>query len=258
MKKKKIEKDITDKIKECDRLKKELDSFRPFPPEIIKQLREYYKISLTYTSNAVEGNSLTESETKVVIEDGLTIGGKPLRDHLEALGHALAYDFIYDLTCGKKEIAEQDILKIHHLFYEKIDEDNAGQYRKVPVFVSGTDYVFPAPAAVPGLMKKFIEEIPPQRKKLHPIEFAAWLHDQFVNIHPFIDGNGRVARLLMNLALLQAGYAITIVPPVRRSDYIETIKTAQKSVNPHPFYDLISNLVLEALKEQLRLIKGKK
>ncbi|KAF0132556.1 MAG: filamentation induced by cAMP protein fic, partial [Candidatus Saganbacteria bacterium] len=97
-----------------------------------------------------------------------------------------------------------------------------------------------------------------QRKKLHPIEFAAWMHNQFINIHPFVDGNGRVARLLMNLSLLRAGYVITIIPPVIRSDYIEIIRTAQKSDDPKPFYDLISNLVWEALKEQLRLIKGKK
>lgn len=246
----------TNKIKECDELKVKLDSYRPFSPLIVSQLQEYYKISLTYTSNAIEGNSLTESETKVVIEDGLTIGGKPLKDHLEALGHALAYDFIYNLANAKREISEGDILKLHHLFYEKIDEDNAGKYRKVPVFVSGTDYVFPAPDAVPALMKAFVENIAGQRKKLHPIEFAAWLHNQFVNIHPFIDGNGRVARLLMNLALLQSGYVITIIPPVIRPDYIGIIRTSQKSGDPRPFYDLISNLVWEALKEQLRLIKG--
>jgi Fic family protein len=249
---------FTNKIKECDELKQELDSFRPFSQKVITQLKEYYKIGLTYTSNAIEGNSLTESETKVVIEDGLTIGGKPMKDHLEVLGHAAAYDFIYELIGIKKELSEEDILKIHRLFYEKIDEDNAGNYRKVPVFVSGTDYVFPAPTAVPALMKAFVGEVAGQRKKLHPIEFAAWLHDRFVNIHPFIDGNGRVARLLMNLALLQTGYVITVVPPVIRPNYIGTIKAAQKSGVSQPFYDLISNLVWEALKEQIRLIKGKK
>jgi Fic family protein len=250
--------DFSGKLKECDELKKELDSHRPYPAAVVSQLKEYYKISLTYTSNAIEGNSLTESETKVVIEDGLTIGGKPLKDHLEALGHALAYDFIYSLAGGKKEISETDILKMHQLFYEKIDEENAGKYRKVRVFVSGTDFSFPSPEAVPGQMKKLIEEIPFQRNKLHPIEFSAWLHFRFVNIHPFIDGNGRVARLIMNLALLQSGYVITIVPPVVRPQYIEIIKSSQKSDNPRPFYDLISNLVWEALKEQLRLVKGGK
>ncbi|KAF0132561.1 MAG: filamentation induced by cAMP protein fic, partial [Candidatus Saganbacteria bacterium] len=186
--------EFTNKIKECDELKVELDSFRPFSPAIVNQLKGYYKISLTYTSNAIEGNSLTESETKVVVEDGLTIGGKPLKDHLEALGHASAYDFIYNLANAKKEISEEEILRMHHLFYEKIDEDNAGKYRKVPVFVSGTDYIFPAPDTVSALMKAFVNAIAGQRKKLHPIEFAAWMHNQFINIHPFVDGNGRVAR----------------------------------------------------------------
>jgi Fic family protein len=250
--------EFTNRVKDCDKLKRELDSFRPFDPIVIKQLKAYYKISLTYTSNAIEGNSLTESETKVVIEDGVTIGGKPLKDHLEALGHALAYDFIYDLAGNKKEISEEDILKMHRLFYEKIDEDNAGKYRRVPVFVSGTDYVFPKPEAVPSLMKEFTARIPEQRQKLHPIDFAAWLHDQFINIHPFVDGNGRVARLLMNLALIRTGYVVTIVPPIVRPQYIETIRSCQKSNDPRPFYDFVSSMVWEALKEQLRLIKGRK
>lgn len=249
--------DFTNKKNECDKLKKELDTYRPLPKESVKQLKDYYKISLTYTSNAIEGNSLTESETKVVIEDGLTIGGKPLRDHLEALGHAGAYDFIYDLAGMKKEISEEDILKIHHLFYEKIDEDNAGKYRKVRVFVSGTDFIFPPPSAVPALMEEFIQKIPNQIKQLHPVEFAAWLHFQFINIHPFVDGNGRVARLLMNLFLLKSGYVITIIPPVVRTDYIEIIRDCQKSGDPKQFYNLISNMVWESLKDYLRLIKGK-
>ncbi len=249
--------EFNNKIKECDLLKNGLDSHRPFSQDVLKQLKEYYKISLTYTSNAIEGNSLTETETKVVIEDGVTIGGKPLKDHLEALGHALAYDFVYDLVKNKKELSEADILKMHHLFYEKIDEEKAGQYRKVKVFVSGTDYIFPSPEKVLSLMKNFAKEIPKQKKKLHPIEFAAWLHMQFVNIHPFVDGNGRVARLLLNLALLQSGYVVTIIPPVVRANYIDIVKSCQKSGKLESFYDFISNMVWEALKEQLRLIKGK-
>ncbi|MCX5750476.1 MAG: Fic family protein [Candidatus Saganbacteria bacterium] len=249
--------EFENKIKECELLKKELDAFRPFPGPVISQLKEYYKINLTYTSNNIEGNSLTESETKVVIEDGITIGGKPLKDHLEALGHALAYDFIYALVEKKKGISEQAILKTHHLFYEKIDEDNAGKYRQVQVFVSGTDDVFPTPQTVPALMSEFAKEMPVMQKKLHPIEFAAWLHCKLVNIHPFIDGNGRVARLLLNLALLQAGYVITIIPPTIRLQYIETVKTCQKSGNSQPFYGLISNMVWEALKEQQGMIRGK-
>ncbi|MBI5400258.1 Fic family protein [Candidatus Saganbacteria bacterium] len=246
------------KIKECDQLKKELETFCLFPAPVLKQLKEYYKINLTYTSNAIEGNSLTESETKVVIEDGITIGGKPLRDHLEALGHARAYDFIYDLASNKKTIIEADILKMHQLFYEKIDENNAGKYRQVPVFVSGTDFVFPAPTIVPGLMTGFVHEISTNQEKLHPLEFAAWLHLQFVNIHPFVDGNGRVARLLMNLALLQSGYVITIIPPIIRADYIAIIRESQRTGNKKTFYDFMSNQVWEALQEQLRLIKGAK
>lgn len=245
---------FTNKIKEADALKQELDTYRPLKPEVAKQLKEYYKIGLTYTSNAIEGNSLTESETKVVIEDGLTIGGKPLKDHLEALGHAQAYDFLFEIVQKSKEISEADILKFHQLFFEKIDEEKAGKYRQVKVFVSGTDFLFPSPAQVPILMKEFVAQISNKKTALHPIEFAAWLHQRLVDIHPFVDGNGRVARLLMNLALLQAGYVVTIVPPIVRADYIELVRSAQKG-SPQPFADFISNMVWESLKEYLRLIK---
>ena len=248
--------EFTNKMEECNKLKNELDSFRPFSPSVITQLKEYYKINLTYTSNAIEGNSLTESETKVVIEDGITIGGKPLRDHLEAIGHASAYDFIYDLAKDQKDILEDDILKMHRLFYEKIDENNAGKYRKVQVFVSGTDHAFPKPEVVSTLMKDFIKNIQTRRKNLHPIALAAWLHYQFVNLHPFVDGNGRVARLLMNLALLRSGYVITVIPPTIRSRYIDIVKTCQKEGDPLLFIDFMSNMVWEGLKEQLRLLKG--
>ncbi len=124
------------------------------------------RIGLTYSSNAIEGNSLTETETKVVLEDGLTIAGKPLKDHYEATGHSEAYDMVYDLA-KKKTITEKDILNIHRLFYFRIDEEDAGKYRKVPVIITGTEYVPPPASKVPALMKKFVKDINTFRKKLH-------------------------------------------------------------------------------------------
>ena len=110
---------------ECDRLKARIDDFRPLPPQTAKSLRDYYRIGLAYSSNALEGNSLTESETKVVIEDGLTIGGRPLRDVYEAVGHANAYDYLYELV-GRRPLKEADVLELHRRFYEKIDGAEAG------------------------------------------------------------------------------------------------------------------------------------
>lgn len=241
------------RIKLVDEYKEKIDSFRPLSQEILKQLKAYYKVSLTYTSNAIEGNSLTETETKIIIEDGITIGGKPMKDHLEVLGHSEAYDLLFELA-SNREITEKEILKLHHLFYKSINEQKAGIYRDCNVIITGSDFELPKHGQVPKLMKDFVNNIPKMKKDLHPVEFAACLHLDLVTIHPFVDGNGRTARLLMNLALLQAGYNIVIIPPAVRNDYIAVLKTAQLNKNNVPFINFISEMVLESQKDYLRLI----
>ncbi len=237
-----------------DELQQEINRYRPLSKDVLRQLREYYKIGLTYTSNALEGNSLTESETKVVIEDGITIGGKPIKDHFEALGAGEAYELLYKLS--KQEIiTEKDIKDIHYLFYYRIDRKNAGKYRKKPAIITGSDVELPSPSAISELMKKFASEISELKQNHHPVEYAALLHIKLVNIHPFIDGNGRTARLLMNLALIQTGYEITIIPPVVRSDYIDALKASNKG-NNEPFINFISNMVYESQQDYLRLIRS--
>jgi len=240
-------------LAKIDLLKVEIDKIRPLSPEILKQLKEYFRIGLTYSSNAVEGNTLTESETKVVIEDGITIAGKPVKDHMEAIGHSDAFDEIYDLA-KQEGFTEQDILRLHHLFYHRINEKEAGNYRKTGVIITGTVYIPPKAERVPMDMKKFIKELPAYRKKLHPVEFAAHVHLELVNIHPFVDGNGRVARLLMNLALLQEGYPIAIISPVVRADYISSLVKANKG-DRKPFFNFISSMACETMKDYLRIIK---
>jgi len=245
-----------DRIAEIDNLKQEIDSYRPLPAPILPMLKEYFRIGLTYSSNALEGNTLTETETKVILEDGLTIGGKTLREHLEVAGHSKAYDFMLKQT-HNTNLTEQDVRELHRLFYYLIDEKNAGTYRTVLIFVTGTDFEFAKPSEVPILMKKFMEDIPSYKEKYHPVHYAALVHAQLVTIHPFIDGNGRTARLLMNLALLQSGYVITIIPPIMRSTYINTIRQANKG-NVTPFLEFISEMVYESSKEYLRLIRSTK
>jgi Fic family protein len=242
------------RIKEADQLRQEIGCKRPLSKQALKQLKEYYRIGLTYASNALEGNSLTESETKVVLEDGITIGGKSLRDHFEALGHSEAFDLLYKLATNKREITERHILELHKLFYYRIDPKQAGRYRKVGVIVTGSTLSFPRPGELKQAMADFSVQIPTRRAERHPIEFTAWLHISLVSIHPFIDGNGRTARLLMNLALLQAGYPITIIPPVVRSDYIEALK-ASNSGDHQPFINLLSSMVWESQRDYLRLLK---
>lgn len=241
------------RINLVDELQKEINKFRPLSKNNLKQLKDYYKIGLTYSSNALEGNSLTESETKVVIEEGITIGGKPLNDHFEAMGAGEAYDLLYKL-CKQELIGEKDLKDLHYLFYYRIDRKNAGKYRKKPVIITGSDVELPSPTEIPILMKKFTEEIPDLKKNCHPVEYAALLHIKFVNIHPFLDGNGRTARLLMNLALLQTGYEILIIPPIVRSDYIESLKASNKG-NNQPFINFISNMLYESQQDYLRLVK---
>ncbi len=239
-----------DILNDIDRLRSEIDERRPLDTFSLGQIKDYYRIGLTWSSNALEGNSLTETETKVVLEDGITVGGKTVRDHLEAIGHAEAFDYLHSLV-RKKTIAERDIRRLHKLFFNRIDRSNAGKYRAVRVFLTGSAHSLPLPGDVPRLMKDFIQRLHELARHHHPVDYAALAHREFVLIHPFIDGNGRIARLLMNLILTGNGYPITIVPPVLRSEYISALERAWE--DDRPFRDLIARLVLEAEKDYLRL-----
>jgi Fic family protein len=230
-----------------------IDKARPFEGEMLRELREYYRIGLTYSSNAIEGNSLTEVETKILLEDGLTVGGKPLRDTFEAVGHSAAYDFMFTLL-GKRVLTSGDIKTLHRLFYQNIDEKHAGTWRDISVIVTGTDFEFPAPEALSGLMDDLNEWIIDNREQLSPVEFAAMLHLKFVTIHPFIDGNGRVARLLMNASLIGDGYLLAIIPPILRAEYLSVIRTFQQKGNAEPFCEFIAERVLESYREVSRLL----
>lgn len=242
------------KLTVIDKLRDEIHSFRPLKPRILKELREYYRIGLTYSSNALEGNSLTESETKIVIEEGITIGGKPLKDHYEAIGHSEAFDLLFKLS-KKENISERDILEIHRLFYYRIDKKSAGKYRTVNVIITGSEHIPPVPAKVKPLMQAFADGLADLKKKAHPVEYAALIHGELVTIHPFLDGNGRTARLLMNLALLQAGYVITIIPPILRNSYLEALrKTQGPGRNKAAFVSFIAGTVHESLKDYRRLL----
>lgn len=243
---------FADKYNKIDENNRLLSAYRPLPPETLKSLREYYRVGLTYTSNALEGNSLTESETKVVIEDGLTIEGKPLRDHYEAVGHAKAYDYIYQIT-EKECLTEEDILTLHRLFYQQIDAEKAGKYRDVKVYISGSRYSVSAVSKIPAEMQKLVKWYNENEKRLHPVELAATLHQRFVFIHPFVDGNGRVARLLMNLALLRNGFTIAIIPAILRHEYIYSLEAAH--TRPELFTDFIADRVIATQLDLLRLMR---
>ena len=240
-------------IERIDANQKAINAIRPFEGEMLKQIRDYYRVGLTYSSNALEGNSLTEIETKVLLEDGITVGGKPLRDTFEALGHAAAYDYMFGLL-GERRITVEDVKTLHRLFYKAIDEPNAGVWRGVNIIVTGSDYVFPAPDELRGLMVALGRWIEAERGSMHPVRFAAMLHLKFVTIHPFADGNGRVARLLMNAVLIQDSYMLAMIPPILRMDYLAAIRGYQQKGNAEPFCDFIAEQVLQCQKDMMRML----
>jgi Fic family protein len=243
---------MRDLLVEIDKLQKEVNALRPLQPDTLEQLKKYYRVGLTYSSNALEGNSLTETETKIILEDGITIGGKPMKDHYEATGHGEAYDYMNSLATIQC-FTEEDIKKLHKLFYHRINEEEAGQYRKKKVFISGSKYALPTPDQVQDLMNKFITKMKVVAKERHPVEYSAIAHKDFVFIHPFIDGNGRVARLLMNLILLQKGYCLAIIPPILRMDYVQALEKAH--TDDKEFIRFIARTVRETQNDYLRLLR---
>ncbi len=242
------------RFKDNDEYRLKIDSYRPLSAQVLAQIKNYFKISFTYSTNALEGNTLSLSETKIIIEDGLTIGGKPLKEHYEVVGGAGAYELLFELT-QNKAITEESILRLHKELYTPVNNEVAGKYRDCNVLITGSEFELPRFEAVPQLMKDFIAEIEGKREELHPVALAAWLHERLVSIHPFVDGNGRTARLLMNLALMQAGFNIVTIPPVVRNDYIVALQTAQLDGDLELFTNFISEMVLEAQKEYLRIIE---
>ena len=182
---------------------------RPLPEEALKKIQDALDIEYTYESNRIEGNTLTLQETALVVNEGVTISGKSMREHLEAINHTEAISYIKDIAKQDIEISERTIKEIHALILHGIDRENAGRYRTVPVMISGSTHIPPQPYLIEKQMEDFILRFKQMEKeKVHPVLIAAYLHDELVRVHPFIDGNGRTSRLLMNLYLLRNGYVI--------------------------------------------------
>jgi cell filamentation protein, protein adenylyltransferase len=234
--------------------KKELDRLRPFPKGALNKLREHMIIEWTYNSDAIEGNSLTLKETKLVLEDGLTISGKSLREHLETINHKEAIEFVEDLVQKNTKINAHAIRQIHSLILSKIDDDEAGKYRNLKVYISGSKYVFPEAIEVPALMSDFDKWLKGKNRKQNIIEYAAEAHFKLVDIHPFVDGNGRTARLLMNLIFMKYGFPPAVVLKIDRKRYYNCLEKAHRG-NLSDFYNFIGRSLERSLTMWLELMK---
>jgi len=247
---------MDDILTELTRKKLLLDKYKPLPKEIEKNLEEWFRIELTYTSNAIEGNTLTRQETALVVEKGITVGGKSITEHLEAINHAEAFTFIERLAKEKtkEQLTKHDILDIHQHILRKIDDINAGRLRTVAVRIAGSTTILPNPIKVPELMDEFITWL--QTTTDHPAKVAADAHFKLVTIHPFVDSNGRTARLLMNLIFLQAGFPPTAIQKEERKEYIDALETGQTNGNLNAYYALIYRAVDRSLDVYLETLKA--
>jgi Fic family protein len=227
--------------------KKQLEAKKPFPIELEKNLYNWSKMALTYTSNALEGNTLTEGETALIVEKGITIGGKTVVEHLEALGQAEAIDFISELSQKKtrSQLTLEDILEIHRILLGKIDPLNSGRLRKISVRIAGSLVPRPNYLKLPQLMGEFVSGLHTACE--HEAKIAADAHLQFVFIHPFVDGNGRTARLLMNLLLIELGYPLVKIDLSMRSEYINGIEKALIGQGHEEYYLVIFKAIEQAL-----------
>jgi len=232
----------------------ELNKLRPISPSALNKIKEQFQIEMTYNSNAIEGNSLTLKETFWVIKEGLTIKEKPLKDHLEAKNHKEALEFLYDLIEHDKQhaVSEHLIKQLHQLVVSESQKDIAGKYRDGNVVISGADHKPPSYIDVPKKMQELVREFGNKKdKKIHIIETAALLHHKMTNIHPFWDGNGRSARLVMNILIMGAGYPIAIILKNDRKRYYRVLSLADKG-NLKPLCEFIAQTVIRSLNIYLK------
>ncbi|AWI06778.1 Fic family protein [Clostridium drakei] len=242
-------------IKEIDRKKKILDSKRPFNKAAVKNLKQYFDVDLTYNSNAIEGNTLTITETKVILEDGITIGkGKSLKEHLEVINHKEAIDYVEDIVNRNIDIDQNVIKDLHYIILKSINNENAGRYRSVNVLISGSNHRPPEHFLVPQEMEDLIKWYDENKNKLHPIALAAEFHHKFTFIHPFIDGNGRCGRLLMNLILMRNGYPITVIRMEERNEYMSALEKASVENDLEDFINIITEAVNRSLDKYIYIL----
>lgn len=235
-----------------EELKAELDARRPLTQGELERLNEEFMIEFTYNSNAIEGNTLTLQETAMVLE-GITIDQKPLKDHLEAVGHKDAFLYVQDIVSNKMPLTEFVIKNIHSLVLMNKPEDK-GIYRRVPVRIMGAFTEPVQPYMIEPKITELLAENEKRKDTMNIIERVARFHLEFESIHPFIDGNGRTGRLLMNFELMQNGYPPINVKFTDRKRYYEAFDSFSRNQNANPMINLITEYVTERLEQYLMVI----
>ncbi len=224
--------------------KKRLDSIRPLSKAALEQLKERFVVEWTYNSNAIEGNTLTLNETRLILERGLTVKGKSLREHFEAVNHKDAIEYLENVIMNKESITEEMIREIHAIILKGINDAESGVYRSVRVRILGAVFTPPDPVKIVKLMSELVNWI--SSEGTNPLELAALAHYKLVHIHPFVDGNGRTSRLLMNLILMRGGFPPAIVLNTERKKYYDRLKKADMG-DEKPFVDFIAQSVERSL-----------
>lgn len=226
--------------------KRALDRLRPLPSQLVENLWEQMQIEFAYNSDAIEGNTLSLRETQLVIQEGITVRGKSLREHLEARNHPDAIDYVEKLARKKTAIGQDDVLRVHELLLRGIDDENAGKYRSGQVRVAGATFMPPSAERIPSMISELLQTLGQNPDELRPIELSAFFHHRFVYVHPFLDGNGRAARLLMNIVLLRTGYPFTVLLKVDRPKYLRALSEADNG-NLIPFANFVASCVERSL-----------
>ncbi len=237
---------VRELFEQIDLKKALLDSNRPIPRYTLKSLREKLLLEWTYNSNAIEGNTLTINETKVVLE-GITVGGKTMREHLEVINHRDAIAYVEEIVQKNDSLSEWQIKNLHRLVLKGIDDEYAGVYRDQQVFIAGAKHTPPAPVLIKEKMEQLMAWYQQEAPHLHPVKRGALLHAIFVGIHPFIDGNGRTSRLLLNLELMKNGFPPIIIKVENRIAYYEALDKAHTQNDYGDFIQLVLKEVNDSL-----------
>jgi Fic family protein len=238
--------EVMELLKKIDEKKLLLHQHRPFPTHVVQSIQQSLTIEWTYNSNSIEGNTLTLQETRMVLEDGLTVGGKALREHFETVNHHEAIHYVEQLASDQHELRERDILNIHELVMDKLDKDFAGRIRNAGVRITGANFTPPSARKVPDLLEELISWINHEHDQMHDIIKAAIFHHRFVWIHPFFDGNGRTVRLVYNLFLIRLGFPPAIILTVDRKKYYQALNQSNKGD-----YDKLFLLICQAVLRSL-------